>query len=61
MDVYGNVRDFATARSRHTMWFVALVFGIPGKTVSCLLLPKPLEICTVHTRVHCKDVQLEEN
>ena len=37
------------------MWFVALAFGIPGMTVT-----QPLEIGPVHTRVHCKDVQLEE-
>ena len=43
------------------MWFVALAFGIPGMTVSFLFQTQPLEICPVHTRVHCKDVQLEEN
>ena len=61
MYVHEKGRAIVTVHSRHTLWFVALAFGIPGKTVSFLLQPKRLKICPVHTRVHGKDVKLEEN
>ena len=39
MYVHGNGRDIVTIHSGHTMWFLALAFGIP---VSFLLQPRPL-------------------
>ena len=57
MYVHGNGTDIVTIHSRHTMWFLALAFGIPGKTFLFLDRLKYAHYMTVHG----KHVQLEEN